>query len=170
MKFMIIISTTMAAMVIAAPKPQVLYSNTFGGALGPLSTGQYRPVAYYSQLPPLAKPIAYTAAPKPIRYSAPSAALVEHEENYPPQPFSYSYDTVDEYGTQMTRQESGDGAGTVRGSYSYRDANGMARIVNYIADHNGFRAEIQTNEPGTQTSNPADAVIISSNPSAYKQQ
>ena len=200
MKFIMIMIATTVALVNAAPKPQIQYSQTYGvgGALGPLSTGNFQPVSrsYVASVAPVAPiaitaakpivytapviaprpiaapvavPVAYTASAKPIRYSAPAAAIVEQEEQYPPQPFSYSYDTVDEYGTQMTRQESGDGAGTVRGSYSYRDANGMARIVNYIADHNGFRAEIQTNEPGTLTSAPADAAIVSSNPPVYKQ-
>ncbi|OTF80041.1 cuticle protein-like protein [Euroglyphus maynei] len=68
----------------------------------------------------------------------------------------------------MTRQENGDGAGNVQGSYSYRDAYGLARVVNYVADHNGFRAEIQTNEPGTETSNPAGATILSSSPPVHK--
>lgn len=48
----------------------------------------------------------------------------------------------------LTRQESGDAQGTVTGSYSYTDKDGLSRTVNYIADNDGFRAQIQSNEPG----------------------
>lgn len=90
------------------------------------------------------------------------------EENNSYRAFEFSYDNTDEYGTQMARAETGDDSGKVTGTYSYRDINGMARIVRYIADHEGFRAQIQTNEPGTETSNPADAQIISSNPGPHE--
>ncbi|CAN7996847.1 unnamed protein product [Ixodes pacificus] len=39
---------------------------------------------------------------------------------------------------------------------------GVARTVNYVADALGFRATVQTNEPGTKTSAPADAPTYSS--------
>ncbi|CAG2174787.1 unnamed protein product [Oppiella nova] len=57
-----------------------------------------------------------------------------------PEPYSYGYEATDEFGTHWTRQESGDGDGTVRGSYSYREANGIGRTVEYVADPvNGFQ-------------------------------
>lgn len=37
------------------------------------------------------------------------------------------------------------------------NADGSVRIVKYVADHNGFRADVDTNEAGTKTSNPANA-------------
>ncbi|RWS17570.1 cuticle protein-like protein [Dinothrombium tinctorium] len=76
-----------------------------------------------------------------------------------PMPYNFQYDTVDEYGTQLTRQETGDESGAVRGSYSYRDPDGVYRVVDYIADQNGFRATVRTNEPGTakdHSGDPAD--------------
>lgn len=36
----------------------------------------------------------------------------------------------------------------MRGSYGYTDANGIYRHVDYVADQNGFRANIKSNEPG----------------------
>lgn len=36
----------------------------------------------------------------------------------------------------------------VHGSYGYRDNKGIYREVYYVADKNGFRANIKTNEPG----------------------
>ncbi|XP_072142249.1 uncharacterized protein [Dermacentor andersoni] len=80
----------------------------------------------------------------------------------PPQPYSFSYDTTDEYGTRMTREETSDEYNNKVGSYSYTDPNGITRTVHYVADADGFRVTIETNEPGTRTSNPADAQITSS--------
>ncbi|CAN7996849.1 unnamed protein product [Ixodes pacificus] len=62
----------------------------------------------------------------------------------------------------MTRQETGDALNNKVGSYSYVDAHGVARTVNYVADALGFRATVETNEPGTKTSAPADAPTYSS--------
>lgn len=62
-------------------------------------------------------------------------------------PYSFAYDTGLTSGLQLTRKESGDESG-VRGSYSYIDAEGLFRTVEYVADKDGFRAVIKTNEPG----------------------
>lgn len=37
----------------------------------------------------------------------------------------------------------------ITGSYGYTDSYGIYRQVDYVADKNGFRATIKTNEPGT---------------------
>lgn len=72
-----------------------------------------------------------------------------------PIPYKYGYDIVggDHHSGDFkhTRQESGDGHGNVQGSYSYQDALGNRRVVNYVADHHGFRAQVRTNEPGKNT-------------------
>ncbi|CAN7996835.1 unnamed protein product [Ixodes pacificus] len=83
-------------------------------------------------------------------------------EQYPPQPYSFSYDNTDEFGTRSFQEETGDANNGKVGSYSYTDATGLTRTVKYIADAAGFRATIETNEPGTKTSNPAGAQYISS--------
>ncbi|XP_022247270.1 uncharacterized protein LOC106463626, partial [Limulus polyphemus] len=70
-----------------------------------------------------------------------------------PTPYDTGYDTVDEYGTRQSRQESGDGNGRVQGSYGYTDPWGTSRQVNYVADEGGFRAWISTNEAGTDNQN-----------------
>uniref|UniRef100_T1KSF0 Uncharacterized protein n=1 Tax=Tetranychus urticae TaxID=32264 RepID=T1KSF0_TETUR len=70
-----------------------------------------------------------------------------------PSPYAFSYNTADVAGNQLARQESGDNKGAVRGSYSYRDEDGLFRSVEYIADENGFRAAIRANEPGLGDSN-----------------
>lgn len=40
--------------------------------------------------------------------------------------------------------------GEVRGSYGFRDASGVYRLVEYVADASGFHAKIHTNEPGVR--------------------
>lgn len=68
----------------------------------------------------------------------------------------------------MSRQEQGDAAGNKVGSYAYVDAHGISRQVDYVADAQGFRAVVKTNEPGTESQNPADVELISSAvPAAY---
>ncbi|KAL1421400.1 hypothetical protein MTO96_004093 [Rhipicephalus appendiculatus] len=80
---------------------------------------------------------------------------------YPPHPYEFGYDTVDEYGNTQYRHETSDAQNNKRGSYGYTDANGIYRRVDYVADANGFRAHIRTNEPGTASSAPAGAVYDS---------
>lgn len=76
-----------------------------------------------------------------------------------PQPYSFGYDTVDENGTKVFHNEIGDSNNVKKGSYGYSAANGLYRRVNYVADENGYRATVETNEPGTQSGNSADAVF-----------
>lgn len=74
--------------------------------------------------------------------------------------FTHSWESEDEFKTKQSRQETADEKGTVTGEYSF-EADGLKRTVKYIADENGFRAQVETNEPGTLTSNPADVEIKS---------
>lgn len=64
----------------------------------------------------------------------------------------------------MTQEESGDENNVKRGSYSYTDPDGVTRVVSYVADAEGFHVKVETNEPGTKTSYPADAEIVSTAP------
>ncbi|KAK8786111.1 hypothetical protein V5799_007525 [Amblyomma americanum] len=57
------------------------------------------------------------------------------------------------------RQETGNPWGHKVGSYGIADADGRVRFVKYVADANGFRVHISTNEPGTAASSPAGAGI-----------
>ncbi|KAH7966668.1 hypothetical protein HPB49_018484 [Dermacentor silvarum] len=79
--------------------------------------------------------------------------------SFPPQPYSFGYDSTDEFGTQLFHKEQGDASNAKTGSYGYRDANGLYRTVTYVADANGFRATVDTNEPGTAPGASADAVF-----------
>lgn len=72
-------------------------------------------------------------------------------------PYEFGYDIADEHGNKQSRQESGDAAGNQRGSYSIDLVDGRKRIVDYVADGNGFKAVVRSNEPGTDPSqDPAD--------------
>ncbi|XP_064455911.1 cuticle protein 10.9-like [Ornithodoros turicata] len=90
-------------------------------------------------------------------------ALAVAQENYPPQPYSFNFDSTDEFGTRLFQSESGDEGNRKTGSYGYVDASGVQRTVNYVADENGFRATVDTNEPGTKAESPAD-VQLNANP------
>ncbi|XP_075535145.1 uncharacterized protein LOC142570682 [Dermacentor variabilis] len=77
----------------------------------------------------------------------------------PPQPYNSGYDTVDEFGNRQYRNEQGDANNVKTGSYGYMDVYGLYRRVNYVADANGFRATVDTNEPGTAPGASADVVF-----------
>lgn len=85
---------------------------------------------------------------------------------FKPIPYSFNYEAPTEDGGSSGRQESGDGSGIVRGSYTVNNLEGHTRVVEYEAGPEGFRAFIRTNEPGTDNSAPADVVIESSAPEA----
>ncbi|KAG1663123.1 Cuticle protein 10.9 [Nymphon striatum] len=85
-----------------------------------------------------------------------------------PQPFEFAYEIVDDYYNTQARQESGDEYGNVKGSYSQKNAEGLERVVEYVADEGGFRAIVKTNEPGTDNQNSAD-VEITANPIVVKE-
>ncbi|EEC01925.1 conserved hypothetical protein [Ixodes scapularis] len=74
-----------------------------------------------------------------------------------PQANKFGYNIVDNYGNHQSRHEVSDAHNRRVGSYSFRDAHGRARQVNYVADGHGFRAVVHTNEPGTAASRPAAA-------------
>ncbi|GBM98072.1 hypothetical protein AVEN_176939-1 [Araneus ventricosus] len=83
--------------------------------------------------------------------------------NLHPQPYAFGYSVRDHHSEQH-RQENGNGHGAVVGSYGFTDARGIARQVNYVADHAGFRARVNTNEPGTSNQNPAAVQLVSHQP------
>ncbi|CAL1286177.1 unnamed protein product [Larinioides sclopetarius] len=70
-------------------------------------------------------------------------------------PFTFGYRFTDDYGTTQAREEKTDPNGSKTGSYSFVDATGNYRRVDYIADVHGFRATVRSNEPGVFPENPA---------------
>ncbi|CAL1284969.1 unnamed protein product [Larinioides sclopetarius] len=81
------------------------------------------------------------------------------------QPYTFGYSVRDHHSEQH-RHEAGNGYGAVVGSYGFAVAKGIARQVNYVADHAGLRAQVNTNEPGTANQNPAAVSVISHQPHA----
>ncbi|XP_055939639.1 cuticle protein 10.9-like [Argiope bruennichi] len=80
-----------------------------------------------------------------------------------PKPYAFSYNApLDDGVGQSSRTETADGSGRVQGSYTLNNDEGHFRVVEYVADQDGFRAVVRTNEPGTDNKNPADVVIESS--------
>lgn len=77
-------------------------------------------------------------------------------------PYSYGYDIEDNYGNKQWRQERSHNSQEVHGSYGYRDNLGIYREVTYVADKNGFRANIKTNEPSLSGSKDPAGVKLES--------
>ncbi|CAN7989149.1 unnamed protein product, partial [Ixodes hexagonus] len=80
---------------------------------------------------------------------------------FPPTPYSFSYGSPN-LGGHHGHEESGDGTGRVSGRYFLEDADGRVRTVTYVADEFGYRADVVTNEPGTESRSPADTTFTSS--------
>jgi hypothetical protein len=78
----------------------------------------------------------------------------------PGMPYSFSYE-ADATDGRSARSETSDGT-TVRGSYMLAGPDGIERVVHYIADKDGFRATITTNEPGTESQSPSGVLLNSS--------
>ncbi|GFT71832.1 adult-specific rigid cuticular protein 15.7 [Nephila pilipes] len=75
--------------------------------------------------------------------------------------YAFNYGIADGLGATNSRTEIGDALGNKKGAYTITDIDGRARRVEYVADSLGFRASVNTNEPGTALSAPAAAAIVS---------
>lgn len=113
-----------------------------------------KPYQSYGRAAPSYSDDSYVPASRPVR----QASYNEPEPS--PEPYSFTYETTDEYGTTLTRTESGDAQGNVKGSYMYRDPEGIYRTVEYGDSGDGFSASIQTNEPGVVAHKAADAEYL----------
>ncbi|GIY10428.1 hypothetical protein CDAR_475021 [Caerostris darwini] len=75
-------------------------------------------------------------------------------------PYAFNYDVLRNDGQiQNSRTESIDGSGRVQGSYFLTNDDGYYREVLYLADDDGFRTIIRTNEPATKSPNPAGPLV-----------
>lgn len=104
-----------------------------------------------------------------VNFQCSSAGHHHHHEHHDDhhhghfQPYGFGYDVNDGWGNTQYRHEKGTGPWEVKGSYGYKDAHGIHRHVDYVADKHGFRAHVRTNEPGTAPKDPA-AVKMDANP------
>ncbi|RWS29962.1 cuticle protein 14 isoform b-like protein [Leptotrombidium deliense] len=78
--------------------------------------------------------------------------------------YEFGYDEKHATGGTF-RREKGDKWGNKVGSYGLQDIDGRFRVVEYIADDFGFRANIKSNEPGVEPRDPA-AVSLNKAPIA----
>ncbi|CAK1604382.1 unnamed protein product [Parnassius mnemosyne] len=128
----------------------------------PASYYNAAPVSYYNAAPAPAtyhsatSAVTYHAAPapvayhtSPVHYAVPVAKVLTHreEENAYPK-YDFSYSVADGHtGDNKSQQESRDGD-VVKGSYSFHEADGSIRTVEYSADdHNGFNAVVHNSAP-----------------------
>ncbi|UYV65410.1 hypothetical protein LAZ67_3004299 [Cordylochernes scorpioides] len=81
---------------------------------------------------------------QPYSYGAP-AVMVPMAA---PQPISTGYNVDDGHNNNFHHNEETDANGHKKGSFGYTNEDGLYRTVNYIADDQGFRASILSNEPG----------------------
>ncbi|KAL0892024.1 hypothetical protein ABMA27_015249 [Loxostege sticticalis] len=94
-------------------------------------------------------PVAYHAAPAVAYHAAPVAKVYAHQAEEIAHPkYEYSYSVADGHsGDNKSQQESRDGD-VVKGSYSFHEADGSVRTVEYTADdHNGFNAVVHNTAP-----------------------
>ncbi|XP_049866201.1 cuticle protein 7-like [Pectinophora gossypiella] len=96
----------------------------------------------------VAAPIAYHA-PAPVAYhAAPITKVLAQPEEYAHPKYEYSYSVADHHtGDDKSQHEIRDGD-VVKGSYSFHEADGSIRTVEYTADdHNGFNAVVHNTAP-----------------------
>jgi len=72
---------------------------------------------------------------------------------------NYAFGYNEDHSTGGTFRREAGSPGAVTGSYGLRDIDGRVRVVNYVADALGYRANIQTNEPGVEPKDPASTLI-----------
>lgn len=97
-----------------------------------------------------------TAGPAVI----PANSIFVPIEDLSPKPYEFGYEFADSLGMFQHRREISDNTGTVKGSYGYIDPSGQHRRVDYVADGQGYRASVHSNELGLSSQSSADALFI----------
>lgn len=119
-----------------------------------------------SLIPTTPRPVVAVAAPTARPPPPPRPAERDDEPEPAPEPYNFEYTAETEDGASSTHQATQTAEGVVTGFYIIKDAAGNQRRVDYVADKDGYRATVTTNEIGTESKNPADVEIQSSAPSA----
>jgi hypothetical protein len=144
MKAFIVLATIVAC---AVANPQVAYTTNVAGYpwahhVAPAVTYAAAPAVTYATAPAVtyAAAPAVTYATAPVTYTSAVVAPVATKTQYHAQDelgqASYGYAHPGQAHAALR-----DAAGNVRGSYAYVDPNGKQVRVDYVADHNGYRAE-----------------------------
>ncbi|XP_037299622.1 cuticle protein 7 isoform X1 [Manduca sexta] len=158
-----LVTVAQAGLLVA---PAVHYS--------PAASVSSQSIVRHDELAPAARlaapaAVAYHAAPAPLAYHAPVAAVLAHREDqefnhctlqaHPK--YEYNYSVADsQSGDNKSQQESRDGD-VVKGSYSFHEADGSIRTVEYSADdHNGFNAVVHNSAPTAAPAHVIKAVPV----------
>lgn len=96
--------------------------------------------------------------------SRPEGAVPVDEASSEKIPYAFGFDMNDGKGNDQHRKEVSDVSGLVTGSYAFRNGDGHYRVVYYIADKDGFRAFVHSNEPGVASSGSANVVVVAEKP------
>ncbi|XP_011302744.1 larval cuticle protein A2B [Fopius arisanus] len=132
-----------------ALKLAVLCAIVATASAGDVLSGHYyhapQPLGYAAPVTKVVSPVAY-ATPAVAKVPAVATPLLtKHiDEEYDPNPqYSYAYDVQDSITGDNKQQHESRNGDVVEGSYSFIEADGTRRIVEYTADpHNGFNAVV----------------------------
>ena len=86
------------------------------------------------------------------------SSVGQQQVQYEQRPYEYGYQLDDTNGSHG-HVEKRDESGRVEGEYSINLGDGRVRVVKYVADENGYRADVTTDELGTEYNNPKDVYI-----------
>lgn len=137
-----------------APVSRTRYYPDQTSSVRATSSGSFRPAVANVAVP------AYPVSAG-VRVVGGSNGRFQERDVYPPTPYAFEYSVNSAEGGH-SRTERGDGAGRVTGSYTIQLADGRSRVVEYVADEGGYRANVRTNEFGTESQSPADVTFQSS--------
>ena len=90
----------------------------------------------------------------------PANSMLVPFQNLSPKPYEFGYEIADGLGTFQHRREVSDGIRSVKGSYGYVNQAGVRRNVDYVADQDGFRPVIHSNEPGLSGQSSANVLYF----------
>ncbi|KAG8188471.1 hypothetical protein JTE90_008036 [Oedothorax gibbosus] len=88
-----------------------------------------------------------------------TSSITQYNTNDNQGNYDYGYNEGHNQGGTF-RRERGDAFGRKVGTYGYTNNEGLIRIVNYVADENGFRAELKSTEPGVAEQEPASVIVF----------
>ncbi|KFM69467.1 Cuticle protein 14 isoform b, partial [Stegodyphus mimosarum] len=88
-----------------------------------------------------------------------TSSITQHYRNDNQGNYDFGYNEGHNEGGTF-RRERGDAFGRKIGTYGYTNNEGLIRIVNYVADENGFRAELKSTEPGVDEKEPASVIVF----------
>ncbi|CAM1295722.1 Uncharacterised protein g1362 [Pycnogonum litorale] len=90
---------------------------------------------------------------------------VRRREHKPDGSYRFGYDTNDGHGNSHYRKETRSSEGRVTGSYGFLDGNDVFRIVDYVSDEHGYRANVRSVDNRNKSKPSIDQSTSSTRPS-----